>query len=113
MRESLPARAIGFQPENAPGDDTADLLTRVEDQDGHVLIGIKPVSAAKSRATGVVGALTRLEMQAAISRLRELGVDVTTTYRNFTFVAARVAPAEVEDLLREPFVDYIEASGRT
>lgn len=47
-------------------------------------------------------------MIAAQSSLRELGVEITRTYHQLTFVAATIDPAITESILALPFGDYVE-----
>lgn len=90
----------------------AELEAEVADARGRVLIALKAVSSPRAFDAGRTSAINREDALRVQAMLRSEGVAVERTFRYSNMVVARLRPGVASQLLRLPFVDFIEADAR-
>ncbi|MGD2215568.1 MAG: S8 family serine peptidase [Gemmatimonadales bacterium] len=91
---------------------TAQEITTIRDQirelNGRAIIGFKPVDEVQGMRPDGTPALASAEVAQLASDLGPLGVRVTIQYRIIPAVAATIDPDRLEELLADPYIDYVE-----
>jgi subtilisin len=87
-----------------------DLVERIREANGRVMIGIKAPETPRTRETSVVPGISRAAALAGRHILESLGVEITQSFRFSSDVAAVIEPEAARLLRRHPVVDYLEPS---
>ena len=106
--EVIPAAQIDrpFTPEV----DDVVLSAEVEATKGEVIVSFKPVSALKSRLSGVVSSMTKAEVFQIRRQLEAEGVHVTRTFSSLPALVGTVPIGVLPRLRRLPYVDDVYAN---
>ncbi|MHB1328987.1 MAG: S8 family peptidase [Gemmatimonadales bacterium] len=111
MFPELPERypAIRFEVGGELSD--SELLQRINESNGGVIVGIKAVDAPLSRLSGTTSSVSRAEVVEAIGALESRGLRVVRTFASFPAAAGTIDPSAALALRELPFVDYVVESG--
>lgn len=88
----------------------AALEQLAQEANGHVVIGLKPAGAKRSRETGWIPANDRAGINDARRALVAQGVEVIRAFQSIPALSVRIRPGTVRALRTLPFVDYISPS---
>lgn len=90
-------------------DDLIQLESQIQEREGRVLIGFKPVDARRGVTEDGRALLGAAEVESSLEQLGpELVRDVRRRFDLIPAVAAVIDPSTVEALLEDPRVDYVE-----
>lgn len=92
-------------------DGIAELVASIAAHDGRAFIGLKPETSPRTRDTGIVPSMGREERILAHEFLESRGAVLQQVYASFPAVYAVVPLDEVESLVRDPRINYIEPIG--
>ncbi len=107
----MPARFPSIRYDVGEELSDAELLSRINESNGGVIVGIKAIDAPLSRLSGVTSSVSRAEVIDAIGELESRGLRIVRTFASFPAAAGTIDPSAALALRELPFVDYVVESG--
>ncbi len=94
--------------EELTGQQVASLRAAIEAVGGRAIIGFKPAGAESGMRPDGTPALSADQVRGQAARLAAMGVVVLRQFQRIPAVAVRMDASRLEELLRNPNIDYVE-----
>ena len=104
----LHAQAVLGQQARLSDQEIDEIRAAIRELDGRVIIGFKPENERRGVAADGSSLLSEQQVANQQSALEIRGITILRSFRIVPAVTARIDPAELESLLADPSIDYVE-----
>ena len=104
----LHAQAVLGQQARLSDQEIDEIRAAIRELDGRVIIGFKPENERRGVAADGSSLLSEQQVADQQSALETRGITILRSFRLVPAVAARIDPAELESLIADPSIDYVE-----